>query len=420
MVVHLRRRFTTACSTSPSSHRKEALALLEMAVGGSSGGFGRGARGAFRFSQKVQRDARTGGQHLLERQTIRAGIVRFQARVQRVPGFAFVGDQDGTGEGGAAFSADWRARRSASLLKRARDDVEEGSAEAVETGAVFQPGGIAAEPAQQRRQVRFAPLRAHRAVDGVVQHHRWKTSLRVGESLSRVVSRPGDRSPAVCSSRAAARRRSPGRGHWRASGWLLPGWWARRARSSSRPASVESSRKRLPLRVSSSHHSYTRTAMRLSGCSQKVLQEGGCGGVRAGEADAAAHHVLRGQPHDAPRQRVDPPGFQRLLLQSPRGRRCSGQRVLRQWLPTVKVVSFSGDCQRSPHARGRYGVAAKRSGGNRSQAGHDSTSAASSAAVPLKRLRSTRVLMPAILPELEYCQNAQPAQGYTWYGQPVV
>jgi hypothetical protein len=86
----------------------------------------------------VQWNARAGGEHLLEGQTVAAGFVGMQLGVEHVPALAFIGDQDRTRGGRRGVERALPGAAVGITVEAGFDHIQEGGAEAVKTGAVFQ------------------------------------------------------------------------------------------------------------------------------------------------------------------------------------------------------------------------------------------------------------------------------------------
>ncbi len=212
--------------------QEPALTLLEMPEGGTSGALGGGAGGAFRLRQKMHRQTRPGGDHAFDRQPVFPGLLGRQVGLDHAPGLAVIGHEDGARIGCDAVQGGLAVLAFLLAHEGGFDLVQESLAVAVQADAVFEPGGIARQPAQQRSQVRFAVQGADRLVDGVMAHHRGERQAFApgGRFL------PGD--PLMpfrfARARVLAEAQSPVRCRSRRCGWIGSGWRGWRADSSSR------------------------------------------------------------------------------------------------------------------------------------------------------------------------------------------
>ena len=184
----------------------------------------------------------------------------------------------------------------------------------IETRAVLQPGGVTAEPAQDGRQVGFTPLRANGSVDRVVQHDRGKTAGLQRRVLQRIISRPHPWFGAVQTLRlhliGGLLVGVIGAG---VDGAHLQGGYGAQVAHARKVGGEEqeevAAARQFIAPLVHPHRQAVKWVLPTG------AQEGCRGCVIAGVTDPAAYHVLRSEPHDAPCQRINTPGFQRLALQ---------------------------------------------------------------------------------------------------------
>ena len=116
--------------------------------------------------------ADAGSNHLLDGETVGVGVEAVELGAKDAPGLTVVGVEHeyGTGFGGVGVDLAFTGGAFGFTGVRAANDIHECCAEAVKADSVFEPGGKAADPDQEWREVGFAPGGTNRFVGCVVEH----------------------------------------------------------------------------------------------------------------------------------------------------------------------------------------------------------------------------------------------------------
>ncbi len=285
--------------------------------------------GALPLGEEVQRHPRPRRHDQAESLAVALRLLRLHLRVHRLPPLPLVGHDHRAG-GRRPHQLRPPSPQLALARPLQRHLPQESVAEAIHPHPILQPVPVPPQPGQNRRQVPLTPGTAHRPVHRIVHHHlvrlrrphrRWPPPplpsasplLRVGEGTSGFAPRnhvgeslllPVPQLPLP----VLLVRHHLGNVHRRDRAHI--------AHSVRRIAGEQQEQLPRPRQlIAPRPQPQADPVLRMA---PEAIQELPHPLVLAAQPDPLAHHVVRRQRHDPPRQRVVPPGLQRLHQVAPR------------------------------------------------------------------------------------------------------